>query len=55
MRLVKVSAWELTDDDVAAECSTTEPDYAAELRRLKAWRRAPPQTDDLGRAYLVLR
>ena len=61
MRLVKVSAWELTDqelDDVAAECSTTEPEYAAELRRLKAWRRdhlASPPKDDRGREYLVLR
>jgi hypothetical protein len=35
MRLVKVSAWELTDqelDDVVAECSTTETEFAAELR-----------------------
>jgi hypothetical protein len=61
MRLVRVSAWELSDqelDDVAAECSTTEPDYAAELRWLKAWRRdnpASPLPDDRGRAYLVLR
>jgi hypothetical protein len=40
MRLVKVSVWELTDqklDDLAAECATTEPDYAAELRRFKGF------------------
>ena len=61
MRLVKVSVWQLTDqelDDVVAECSTTEPEYAAELRRLKAWRRdnpASPPASDRGRVYLVLR
>jgi hypothetical protein len=61
MRLVKVSAWELTVrelDDVTVEGSTTEPEYAAELRRLKPWRRdhpASPPKDDGGRAYLVLR
>jgi hypothetical protein len=61
MRLVKVSVWQLTDqelDDVVAGCSATEPEYAAELRRLKAWRLdnpASPLPDDRGRAYLVLR
>jgi hypothetical protein len=26
-------------DDLAAECEATEPEYAEEVRRLKAWRR----------------
>ena len=58
MRLVKVSVWELTDqelDDLAAESSTTEPDYAAELRRVKAWRRdhpASPLPDERGRGFV---
>jgi hypothetical protein len=42
MRLVNVSAWELTDqelDDLAADLEGTEPDYASELRHMKAWRR----------------
>ena len=61
MRFVKVSVWQLSDqelDDVVAECSTTEPEYAAELRRLKAWRRdnpASPLPHQRGRDYLVLR
>jgi hypothetical protein len=61
LRLVKVRAWDLLDeelDDLAAECSTTEPDCAAELRCLKAWRRehpASPLKDKHGRASLVLR
>jgi len=45
MRLVKVGVWELTDqelDELAAEREATEPDYAAELRRLKEWRREHP-------------
>jgi hypothetical protein len=42
---------------MAAEREGTEPDYAAELRRLKAWRRehpASPLTDNRGRVYVVL-
>jgi len=34
MRVVKVTAWDLTDqelDELAAECSATEPEYADEL------------------------
>ena len=60
-RLVKVSLWQLTDqelDDLAAECSATEPEYSEELRRLKAWRREHPPSplpDQRGPGYLVLR
>jgi hypothetical protein len=37
-----VIRWKLSDqelDDMAANLESTEPDYAPELRRLKAWRR----------------
>jgi hypothetical protein len=47
MRLVKVSFWQLTDqelDEQAIQCEATEPDYAADLRRLKAWRRDHPNS-----------
>ena len=60
MRLVKVSLWELTDqepDELTLQCEATEPGYAAELRRLEAWRRehpAPPPMDERGRGYPVV-
>ena len=73
MRLVTVRMWDLTDqelEDVAAHCAATEPDHAAALRRLQAWRQAHPEapwtaaagdlerhlpTGQTGRGYLVLR
>ena len=44
MRLVNVSMWELTDQelDLAAQCEATEPEQAAELQRVKALRREHP-------------
>jgi hypothetical protein len=40
MRLVKVSVWQLTDqelDDLAAQCEVAEPEHAAESRGVKPW------------------
>ena len=45
-RLVKVSMWELTDqelDDQAAQCEATAPDDAAEFRRVKASQQTIPR------------
>jgi hypothetical protein len=56
-RLVKVTMWELTDqelDDQAAQCEATAPDDAAEFRRVKAWRQdhpAQPLIDPRGRDF----
>jgi hypothetical protein len=44
-RLVKVSLWQLTDqelDDLAAAADATNPARASELRQLKTWRRDHP-------------
>ena len=61
MRLVNVRMWDLTDqelEDLATHCEATEPDHAAALRHLKAWRQAHPQAplpDQTSRRYQVLR
>ena len=61
MRLVTVRMWDLTDqelEDLATSCEATEPDHAAALRHLKAWRQHhpdPPVTDQPSRRYQVLR
>ena len=60
MRLVKISVWELTDqdlDDLAAAADATDSEHAAALRHLKIWRRdhPPPAGHERDRVYLVLR
>ena len=60
MRLVKVSMWELNDEereDAAAAADTTDPERAALLRTLKNWRRTHhvPEIEDRDRTYTVLR
>ena len=59
MRLVKVTLWQLTDeelDDLAA-ADATDPARAAELRLLKTWRRDSPlpAVEERDRTYLALR
>ena len=59
-RLVKVSLWQLTDqelDDLAAAADATDPDRAAELRLLKTWRRDHPlpAVRERDRVFMVLR
>ena len=60
-RLVNVTMNELTDeeiDEMASQREVDDPEQAAELRRLQAWRRdhpADPMIDERGRGYLVLR
>jgi hypothetical protein len=73
MRLVNVRLWDLTDQelaDLATQCAATEPDHAAALRHLLAWRQEHPDApltaaagdlesqfppDQTRRGYLVLR
>jgi len=60
MRLVKVSLWQLTDqelDDLAAAADATDPNRAAALRDLKFWRRDHPlpAVQERDRVYMVLR
>ena len=61
-RLVKVSVWQLTDqelDDLAAAADATDPARAAELRHLKTWRRDHPlpaaHDDRVGSGLLSIR
>ena len=61
MRLVKVGAFDLTDqelDDLAVQSEAAEPEHAAALRRLRAWRQEhpyPPPDYDSSPRYQVLR
>jgi hypothetical protein len=59
-RLVKVSMWDLTDqerEDAAAAAEATDPERAARLRNLKEWLRTHlgPEIEERDRTYLVLR
>jgi hypothetical protein len=59
-RLVKVSMWELTDqerEDAAAAVEGTDPERAAVLRNLKNWLRThlAPEIEERDRTYMVLR
>jgi hypothetical protein len=61
MRLVRVGVTQLTDQELAelaAQYEATEPDHAAELRRVLASRLEHPNErppEATGRGYLVLR
>jgi hypothetical protein len=59
-RLVKVSMWELTDqerEDAAAAADATDPGRAATFRNLKDWLRTHhlPKIEERDRTYMVLR
>jgi len=60
LRLVKVSQWELTDqeqDDAAAGADVTDPERTAAPRILSLWVRThhASQTEERDRIYMVLR